>query len=175
MSKYLNSVIMIIIGMKTERGDIIMKGLIIYISTEHKNTEKIAFEIGNKLKADIVDVEKVKIEEIDKYDVIGFGSGIFYGKFHKKLLKLIDGLPKLEDKKAFIFSTSGQGKVEYNESLEKKLNEHGFDVIGGFASKGFDTYGPFKLIGGIAKGRPNEEDLKAAGEFAAGLIKKLGE
>jgi flavodoxin len=166
---------MIIIDIHTERGDIIMKSLIIYISTEHKNTEKIAFQIGNKLKADVVDAGKVKIEEIENYDVVGFGSGIFYGKFHKNILRLIDGLPKLKDKKAFVFSTSGQGKAEYNDSLKEKLVEHGFNVIGSFASKGFDTYGPLKLIGGIAKGRPNEDDLKAAEAFAGELSEKMGE
>ncbi|WP_446897281.1 flavodoxin family protein [Clostridium sp. LBM24168] len=152
-----------------------MKSLIIYTSTEHKNTEKIAREIGAGLKADVIEAEEADIGKLNQYQLVGFGSGIFYGKFHKNILKLIDEMPRYEKKKAFIFSTSGQGKVEYNDSLKKKLDEHGFDIIGSFASKGFDTYGPFKLIGGIAKGRPNEDDLKAAKEFAAKLIKELGE
>ncbi|WP_338433303.1 flavodoxin family protein [Clostridium tyrobutyricum] len=146
-----------------------MKSLVVYISTEHKNTEKIANKIAGELKSDIVNVENIKLDELDKYDLIGFGSGIFYGKFHKRLLKLIDDMPVFKDKKVFIFSTSGQGKVEYNDSLKNKLADHGFDVVGSFASKGFDTYGPFKLFGGIAKGRPNEDDLKAAGVFAHNL------
>ena len=33
---------------------------------------------------------------------------------HKNIIDLIDKLPTLSNKKAFIFSTSGQGKVEYN-------------------------------------------------------------
>lgn len=155
--------------MYSKTGGFILKSLIICISVHHKNTEKIAEKIAGELKTDIVNVKDVKLDEMDKYDLIGFGSGIFYGKFHKELLKLIDDMPVFKDKKAFIFSTSGQGKVEYNDSLKNKLVEHGFDVVASFASKGFDTFGPFKLFGGIAKGRPNQDDLEAAGAFAHNL------
>ena len=29
-----------------------------------------------------------------------------------------------------------------------------------FGCKGYDTFGPFKLFGGIAKGHPDEDDIK---------------
>lgn len=35
--------------------------------------------------------------------------------------------------------------------------------------KGYDTFGPFKLIGGIAKGRPDHNDLNSAVDFFKGL------
>ena len=31
--------------------------------------------------------------------------------------------------------------------------------------KGFDTFGPLKILGGIKKGHPNEDDLKDAVAF----------
>ena len=37
------------------------------------------------------------------------------------------------------------------------------------AVKGMDTFGPFKLVGGIAKDHPNEEDMKNAADFVKGL------
>ena len=40
-----------------------------------------------------------------------------------------------------------------------------------FACKGLNTAGPLKLIGGIAKDRPNSEDLQAAKTFAQNIIK----
>ena len=49
------------------------------------------------------------------------------------------------------------------------LKEKKTDIIGKFGCKGYDTFGPFKLMGGIAKGRPDEKDLKAAVSFVAGL------
>lgn len=152
-----------------------MNSLIIYKSTEHKNTEKIAFKINDILKGDLIKAEEAGEIEFSKYDLIGLGSGIFYGRFHKGILDLIDHLGKFENKKAFIFSTSGQGKENYNNSLKSILVTQGFDVIGSFACKGFDTFGPFKILGGIAKGRPNEKDMKAAEDFAAELLKKFTE
>lgn len=47
---------------------------------------------------------------------------------------------------------------------DKKCNERGR-----FQCKGFDTYGPFKLIGGIQKGHPDESELKAAVDFYKGI------
>jgi flavodoxin len=139
---------------------------------EHKNTEKIAKKINQVLKGDIMSAEEVNTSELDKYDLIGFGSGIFYGKFHKSILNLVDQFENVENKKAFVFSTSGQGSKGFNDSLKNKLEKKGFDVIGSFACKGFDTFGPFKVFGGLAKGRPNEDDVKAAENFAAELLKK---
>ena len=49
------------------------------------------------------------------------------------------------------------------------LKEKKTDIIGKFGCKGYDTFGPFKLAGGIAKGHPDEKDLKAAVSFVAGL------
>ncbi|WP_418290112.1 hypothetical protein, partial [Massilicoli timonensis] len=42
-------------------------------------------------------------------------------------------------------------------------------LVGRFSCKGFDTFGPFKLIGGVSKGHPDEKDIAAAIEFYNGL------
>jgi len=146
-----------------------MKTLIVYKSIHHGNTEKIAKEMAECLNADLIKSDNINVNNLIDYDLIGFGSGIYYGKFHKNILDLIDILPNQPDKKAFVFSTSGQGKIEYNKSIEQKLKEKDFKVIGSFACKGYDTFGPFKLIGGISKARPNNSDIQKAKEFAAKL------
>ena len=150
--------------------EINLKTLIIYESIHHGNTEKIGKIMANSLKADIVKTNDVNINTLSKYDLIGFGSGIYYGKLHKNILDLINNLQTLSNKKAFVFSTSGQGKTKYNKLAEEKLKEKNFDVIGSFACKGYDTFGPFKLFGGIAKGRPDDNDFKNAKDFAEHLI-----
>ena len=38
-----------------------------------------------------------------------------------------------------------------------------------YACRGYDTFGPFGKIGGIAKGRPSAEELRRGGEFLLGL------
>ena len=149
-----------------------MKTLIIYESVHHGNTKKIADVIAKTLGADEMKAEDVKIDTVKDYDVFGFGSGIFYGSFHKSIIKLIDSLPDLKGKKVFTFTTSGRGKIEYNDSIKEKLESHNLEIIGNFACSGFDTFGPLKLMGGISKGRPNEEDLKNAKKFAEYVLKK---
>lgn len=146
-----------------------MKNLLIYESVHHGNTEKIGKVLAECLDADLIKAKDVNVNTLKDYDLIGFGSGIYYGMLHKNVLALIEKLPTLSDKKTFVFSTSGQGKTKYNHYAEEKLKEKGFEVVGSFACKGYDTFGPFKLIGGIAKGRPNENDIQIAKEFAEKL------
>ena len=38
-------------------------------------------------------------------------------------------------------------------------------VLGEFSCKGYDTFGPFRLVGGIAKGHPDAADLEDARRF----------
>jgi flavodoxin len=153
-----------------------MNTLIICISIHHGNTEKIAKAMAEVLNAEIIKPNEVDTNELSKYDLIGFGSGIYFGKHHKSLLNLADKLPIMKNKKAFIFSTSGmkQGGLfnRFDRALKEKLIERGFNIIGNFSCLGFDTSGPFKFIGGIAKGRPNEKDLEKARNFACELLEK---
>lgn len=105
--------------------------------------------------------------------MIGFGSGIYFGKYHRSLLGFADTLPMLRNKKAFIFSTSGLRKIrfihDFNKPLKEKLQRKGFDVVGEFSCRGFDTSWAAMIVGGINKGRPNARDLKQAEDFARAL------
>jgi len=154
-----------------------MNALIICISIHHGNTKKIAKTIAEVLNARLIKPNEVNINELSEYDLIGFGSGIYFSKHHKSLLNVVDKLPKLDGKKVFIFSTSGmkQGGLfnRFDRSLKEKLRERGFDIMGEFSCLGFDTSGPFKFIGGISKGRPNKKDLENARSFALDLLEKL--
>lgn len=147
-----------------------MKTLIIYESMHHGNTEKIVKIMAESLNADIAKTKDVNVSTLNKYDLIGFGSGIYYSKLHKNILDFIDNLEILSNNRAFVFSTSGQGKTKYNKLAEEKLKEKNFEVVASFACKGYDTFGPLKLFGGIAKGRPDDNDLEKAKDFAERLI-----
>ena len=149
-----------------------LKILTVYASVHHGNTEKVTKVIAETLNCKMLKAENIEVDTLKDYDLIGFGSGIFTGKFkfHKSMIKLIDSLPNQLGKKAFIYSTSGQGNVNYNNPIKSKLEEKGFEIIGMFACKGFNTAGPLKLVGGIAKERPNSDDLQAAKTFAQKII-----
>ena len=152
------------------------KTMIIYNSVHHGNTKKVAEAMADVLEAKLAKPQDVDINAIAEYDLVGFGSGIYVGKHHKSILKIIDRMPFQKNKKSFIFSTSGtkEGGIfnRFNRSLKEKISEKGFSIIDEFSCRGYDTYGPFKIIGGISKGRPNKKDLEQARKFAQNLLEK---
>jgi flavodoxin len=150
-----------------------MKALIIYTSVHHQNTEKVAKVMAEELGADLVPTEKAQPETLAAYDLVGFGSGIYFMKHHKTLLQFVDLLPLMKEKRAFVFSTSGDGRRQNHASLLEKLVNRGFLIVDEFTCKGWDTVGPLKIFGGINKGRPDENDLAAARAFAQGLKNKM--
>ena len=66
-----------------------MKVLITYNSVHRGNTEKIAKTMAAAIDADIMKYDEVDGYNILDYDLIGFGSGIYYGKPNKELLEFI--------------------------------------------------------------------------------------
>ncbi|MEU9304053.1 hypothetical protein [Streptomyces sp. NPDC048269] len=57
----------------------------------------------------------------------------------------------------------------FTRPLVQLLEGKGFEVDGSFSCRAFDTWVPFKLLGGINKQRPNVGDLAAARAFAERL------
>lgn len=149
----------------------------IHISVHHGNTERVAVTMAKILDADLVQGNQVDTNMLERYDLIGFGSGIYFGKHHERLLDFVDKLPVVKNRKAFIFSTSGLRKIpfvhDFDKPLRKKLQRKGFDITGEFSCRGLDTYRATKLVGGINKGRPDANDLKQAEDFARGLKDSL--
>jgi flavodoxin len=154
------------------------KILIILFSMGNNNTAKIANAIANVLDADVKSLQQIDTNDIEKYDLIGFGSGIFDKKHHVSILEFVDRLSFSPDKKVFIFSTSGISRESLSKGddphkpLREKLVSRGFDIIGEFNCVGFNDNSFLKLFGGMNKGRPNKEDLKKAEEFARNLLNK---
>jgi flavodoxin len=150
-----------------------MKSLIILVSYHHNNTQKVAEVIAKVLDAQIKTPEQTTPNELQQCDLIGFGSGIYAGRHHRALRKFVDELPQVVNKKAFIFSTCSNIKnsPKYHSLLREKLQSKGYTIIGEFNCAGFITWGPYKLTGGLKKGRPNADDLKHAEEFALELKK----
>ncbi len=148
-----------------------MKTAVVYASIHHKNTEKIAKEIAKTLKADLKNAINTT-PQLNDYDLIGFGSGIFFWKHHKKILELVDSLENTEGKSAFIFSTSGLNRIrpDFHNALRTKLREKGFHIIGEFSCKGFDTFSFLKIIGGINKFRPDDIDLDNVKHFSKRIL-----
>ena len=153
-----------------------MKSLVVVISIHHNNTLKIANEIVKVLDAILKKPSQIKIEEIQDYDLVGFGSGIYGAKHHESLLELADELPQVRNKKAFLFSTAAltnkKKVIQDHSKLREKLESKGYIILDDFQCKGFNTNSFMKYLGGMNKGRPNPEDLQNAEEFAEKLKQK---
>lgn len=150
--------------------------VLIILYTRSGNTRKIAAAIAEEMGAFILEPgETSEInEDLDEYDIIGFGSGIYSEKHHQLLLDLVEKLPNLENKRAFIFSTCGIYTEDLMESNHKPLRDilldKGFTIAGEFSCPGLNKNSFLKLFGGINKNRPNSEDIKNAQNFAKGLL-----
>ena len=143
-----------------------MRKAIVYASVHHGNTEKLVKRIAEECRVDLIDAIKQMNVDLNDYDIIGFASGIYYSKFHKSILKFIEK-NLADDKKVFLICTYG-GSANF-KSIEQILNKKHASVFGKFGCKGYDSFGPFKLVGGIAKGHPDEEDMKNAVDFVKRL------
>jgi flavodoxin len=149
------------------------RSLLVLVSYHHNNTQKIAKAFAAVLDAQIRTPREIGPEELQQYDLIGFGSGIYDGKHHRDLLEFADRLPSVDGKKVFLFSTSFDRRIELiHSSLRKRLESKGYVIVDEFNCEGFNTNSFLKYFGGLNKGRPNAEDLKHAEEFAQNIQKK---
>jgi len=105
--------------------------------------------------------------------LIGLGSGVYYGRMHEALFDWLRGLPDaaVATVPAFVFSTSGLPFLTkiWHCPLKTLLARKGFEVVGEFSCRGFDTWGPLWFTGGLNRRHPDERDLERAREFARRL------
>ncbi len=154
-----------------------MDSLLVLYSYHHKNTEKIARVFAKVLDAQIKTPQQINPEELQEYNLIGFGSGIDSGKHYQPLLDIADRLLPVDNKNSFIFSTAaltGEEKREKDHStLREKLESKGYRIVDEFQCKGFNTNSFLRFFGGMNKGRPNAEDLQNAEDFAQKIKQQL--
>lgn len=53
--------------------------------------------------------------------------------------------------------------------IKKAIEGKNAKVLGHYGCKGYNTFGPFKLVGGTSKGHPTQEDIAKAVEFYESL------
>ena len=140
-----------------------MKSIIIYESTHHGNTKKLVDAVAKKHNAETVSIEKSESIDLSVYDIIGLAAGIAFGKFYKHMEDFAAKIPS--EKQVFLLYTCGNPSGGYVKSITRTLESNGAKVMGSYGCRGYDTYGPFKLVGGIAKGHPTEEEIDGAVAF----------
>ena len=147
--------------------------LILCKSVHHGSTDHVARAIAGVLGAVVLAPEQVPYASLERCSLVGFGSGVYYGRMHAALLDWVRGLTdaKVPTQPAFVFSTSGLPLLAklWHAPLKRLLAAKGHDVVGEFACRGFDTWGPLWLAGGLNRKHPDERDLQRARAFAGRL------
>ena len=141
-----------------------MKTAIVYYSRHHGNTKKLLDAIAAGNEVTLIDVTEQPSAALSDYDRIGFASGIYYNSFAKQLLSFAqEHLPEKKD--VFYIFTHGAPRGIFLTAIRKIAEQKHCREIGSYDCLGFDTFGPFRLVSGIAKGHPTEEEIHAAVAF----------
>lgn len=139
--------------------------IIVYESIYNGNTEKLAKTMAHTLGCRCIKPAEAFQIDLSQYKTIGFGSGIYFGSHHPALLQLAGKLDS-STQEVFIFSSRGAPFLgKYHQPLKDLLKERGKKIAGEFSVRGYDETGPWVIIGGGNRGKPNEKDLKRAVRF----------
>ena len=141
-----------------------MSTAIVYYSKHHGNTKKLLDAIAEKHPVTLIDVTAQPDADLSGYERIGFASGIYYSAFAKQIISFANAhLPERKD--VFYIYTHGAPKGDFLKAMREIADKKHCREIGEYRCQGVDTFGPFKLVGGIAKGHPTEEEIKGAVTF----------
>jgi len=125
------------------------------------NTKKVAEAIAKALHTAAWDIDEVKDLECD---LLVFGSAVYAASLDKKTKAFLDSLKGTSARRVALFGTSAGGKKPFG-MMKRLLKEKGIPVDENF----FYAPGSFLFMN---KGRPNEEDLAQAAEWAKSLIQE---
>ena len=146
-----------------------MRTAIVYYSQHHGNTKKLLDAISDAdISVTLINsAEKIEVDLRD-YDRIGLASGIYYSSFAKPLLNFAS-INRPAQKPVFFIATCGSPRKNYFDEIKQLAKSRDCTDLGSYLCTGYDTFGPFKLIGGLKKGHPTEEEIQGAVDFYNGL------
>ncbi len=145
-----------------------MSTAIVYYSKHHGNTKKLLDAIAAAEEVTLIDVTEAGNTDLAAFDRVGLASGIYYNSFAKQILTYAaERLP--ENKDVFYIYTHGAPVGGFLKGIREIAERKHCRELGAYHCLGFDTFGPFKLVGGIAKGHPDAEEIAGAVRFYQGL------
>ena len=149
-----------------------MKLAVCYHSHHHGNTRKVLDAMALECDLELLDVAACQSAQLKDYDCIGFASGIYGFEIHKSVVDFArEFLPAR--KPVFFVCTYGLARGTGFKALTDLAKLRHCPILGEFGCKGYDTFGPFKLMGGLAKGHPDEQDFQQARKFLRNILNQL--
>lgn len=147
---------------------------IVFSSIHHGNSRRVAETLTAELAADLIPADSAAARDVSSYDLVGIGSGIYFGRHHRLLRSLVSAW-QYPPRQTFVFSTAGLPFLRrlQHGALRRRLRRQQCDILGEFCCRGWDTVGPLWLMGGINRKHPNARDLQRVREFAARMRREF--
>lgn len=155
-----------------------MKCLIVFFS-QTNSTRKVAKTIGKEIatydwEVDLKNIKHDKVDNLKKYDLIGFGTPVYYYRLPFLVKDYLQALPDLNNKSVFSFISYGSYYFDVPTEIKNILKKKNTVDIGFFAARGADKYlGYLKQGVLLSDGHPNKGELNQAKNFARSLIESF--
>lgn len=143
-----------------------MTTAVVYYSHHHGNTKKLLEALPGDVT--LIDAENPGQTDLSQFDRVGLASGIYGGSFDRRVLSFAQAhLPA--GKPVFLAATAAMKLNSHFSAVRKVCQEKGCPVLGAYLCQGYNTFGPFKLVGGTGKGHPTQEETDAFAAFYQSL------
>ena len=155
-----------------------MKCLIVYFS-QTNSTKIIAESIGSAIKdlswdVELINIKYDKIENIKEYDLIGFGTPVYYYRLPFLVEDYLKSLPDLKNKPVFSFITYGTYYFDVPIKIDNILNDKNTITLGFFSARGADKYLGYLQQGVLfSNNHPNKQEIGEAKTFAKSIIENF--
>ena len=149
-----------------------MKSVIIYMSRHHGNTKKLVEYLVARYSITLLDAQEAEKLNTEEYDLIGFASGVDFGKFYSPVTDLAKTISP--GKCIYALYTCARDQARYGSEIEEIAALTGCTYLGKYGCRGYNTYGPWKLVGGMNKEHPSEKELQDACAFYENLLRECG-
>ncbi len=153
-----------------------MNVVLVYFS-QTGNTRRVAEKMAEVFReaghvTRTVSLKKASPQDVLAGDLLGIGTPCFSSQAPTPVKAFLQNLPPLDNKRAFVFATSGgaPGRVLYD--LTRLLQSKGADIVGGFLTRG-ELHHPAPCLHGRMPNRPNAEDFAQARRFATAVIEQV--
>ncbi|MCP4782923.1 MAG: flavodoxin [Fuerstiella sp.] len=113
-----------------------LRTAIVYTSVHHGNTRRIAEVMASEMKADLFTADDAAAVDLSGYDLVGLGSGIYFGRHHRSLRQIV-GAWNSPPKRTFLFSTAGLPFLHFlqHASLRGRLRKQTCEIVGDFCCR----------------------------------------
>ncbi|MBQ1400209.1 MAG: hypothetical protein IIY83_06755 [Lachnospiraceae bacterium] len=140
---------------------------IIFYATQTGNTKDIVKHMAEVLESDISDINKIAYPEIEKFNLVGFASGIYDGEIDKRLREVMEKMEFRDDQYVFIALTHSKSLSDrYVKQLGKIFTDKGVNYIGCVDVLAADRKGNAGFLGRAASSHPIDSDYYKVENYA---------